>query len=888
VPDPYAGQAGARMYATGDRARRMADGQIEFLGRSDRQVKLRGFRVELGEIQSELENHPAVDEALAVVKGEQLLAYVTGRHAVLDEASARERDIEHWRQSFDQTYAEGYGGDFNLIGWNSSYTGEPIDATEMTIWVERTVARLRALAPRRVLEIGCGTGLLLTRLSPACEHYIGTDFSAAVLAQLGDYLERIGAAHNVELRQAMADALDFMPDGSVDLVILNSVVQYFPDIEYLQKVLHEALRVTCPGGQVFVGDVRSMALLEAYHASVQWARAADDTPLDVLRGAVRQACLHEEELTVSAGFFSERVPRWPGVARVDLALKPGAYDNELSRFRYDVTIHAGEPQQLTAPDVRLDWDGQGRWRSALTVVLGQSPDCFVVVDGMPDRRALPYIEAVRRLGRADAGQGRAGELACVCTGLAGEDPEVVYQLAHRLDADLCWQGFGAEGRYAALFNPRWENAGTTRDPVRKPVPGRDANTPYRRMNERELVQTLREQLARQLPNYMMPSAIVVLRGWPLTRNGKVDMAALPDPMRPVHETVPPGTPREHLLCQLFASELEMERVGIHDDFFALGGHSLSAARLVGRIGQVLGLSLSIRTLFEAPTVSTLAARLNGDEPATASFDTLLPIRARGSLPPLFCIHPVGGLSWAYAGLVPGLDTARPIYGIQAQGIVEAAALPESIEAMALDYVRIIREVQPEGPYHLLGWSFGGLVAHAMVRQLQRQSAAVGLLALMDSYPMGEGDAMPDWDVAVVLHGLARALEIGIDAERGAPLSVETFLDAARQAGHVLGCLDAPRGHRFMALFEAFRRMVPTYRPGRIDGDMLFFQATRAEAVGIEWAGDVSAHVWREHVSGRIRVIPVDCAHTEMANPGPIRGIAEQIERYLQQHRVPEA
>jgi pristinamycin I synthase-3/4 len=139
----------------------------------------------------------------------------------------------------------------------------------MRLWVVQTVARLRALRPSRVLEIGCGTGLVLTRLAPSCTSYMGVDFSAAVLAQVGEYLARREDLRHVGLRQGMAHDLSFVSDDSVDLVILNSVVQYFPDIDYLLEVLSQAVRVTGPGGHIFVGDVRSLPLLEAYNTSGQ-------------------------------------------------------------------------------------------------------------------------------------------------------------------------------------------------------------------------------------------------------------------------------------------------------------------------------------------------------------------------------------------------------------------------------------------------------------------------------------------------------------------------------------------------------------------------------------------------------------------------------------------
>ena len=244
---------------------------------------------------------------------------------------------------------------------------------------------------------------------------------------------------------------------------------------------------------------------------------------------------------------------------------------------------------------------------------------------------------------------------------------------------------------------------------------------------------LRAFVAGVLPGYMVPSAVVVLDGLPLTANGKLDRRALPAPdyiTGALGSTGIPTTAEEMILRGLFAEILGLPHVGLDDSFFELGGHSLLATRLVSQIRSVMGVELSVRTLFETPTVAGLTRRLALPSMHDA-LGMLLPIRTHGSRPPLFCVHPASGLSWCYSPLARYMPTEHPLYGLQARGLDGTAH--RSIPDMAADYIKEIRKVQESGPYHLLGWSFGGNVAHEMAVQLQDQDEQAALI-IMDAYP----------------------------------------------------------------------------------------------------------------------------------------------------------
>jgi thioesterase domain-containing protein len=287
------------------------------------------------------------------------------------------------------------------------------------------------------------------------------------------------------------------------------------------------------------------------------------------------------------------------------------------------------------------------------------------------------------------------------------------------------------------------------------------------------VADLRADVKEQLPSYMVPAHIVKLDSLPLTANGKIDRKALPAPdaetiMR--SETyVVPETPTEKELAKIWSELLGLEQVGIHDDFFEVGGHSLLAIRMRSMIQDRLKRSLSLPDLFRAPTIASLAHLLDGPKELSLS-SILVEIQPLGSRAPFFAVHPAGGNVLCYSDLARELGTGQPFYALQAPALSELDSAA-SLEEIAQKYVEVVRSAQPCGPYLLGGWSFGGLVAWEMARQLAAEGETIGFLVLIDTYPVVQPSRGQAAEPSEVLPWFAQDMArlLGIEpATQGAP------------------------------------------------------------------------------------------------------------------------
>jgi amino acid adenylation domain-containing protein len=634
--------AGGSLYRTGDLARWLPDGTIEFIGRLDFQVKVRGFRIELGEIESTLRAHPRLEDAVVLARedtGEpgdkKLVGYVVPRIESGD-VELTGKQVSDWAGVFDDTYTGDPGqpdSTFNIVGWNSSYTGEPIPADEMRLWVDHTVERILSLKPRDILEIGCGTGLFLFRIIPHCRKYLGTDIAQTGLNYINRQLEQlkkenrgVSSLAEVELRRCSAENFEGISRNELDLVILNSVVQYFPSADYLVDVLKGAAARVRPGGSIFIGDVRSLPLLKTFHASVEFHRAASDaSPGQVSRRVMKRMAL-EQELVVDPVFFRALKEEIPRVKRVELLIKYGHYSNELSKFRYDVILHIDEENTADIPDIRprslcLDWQKEGLALQEIRRMLTEEAPGILAIADVPNRRVVEDMRVLHWLNGTDepATVGRFREMT---TGRkdAGVDPETFREMVRELPyhVSVTLPASGSPGCVDVLFiheskQAEVEAAGGISLPGENPAESISlshyTNNPLMARISGELIPDLRSYLKERLPGYMVPSYFVTLERLPMTPNGKLDRKMLPEPVRVEIETsgvfAEPATELEQLFAGIWADVLNLDRVGTDQNFFELGGDSINAIQVISRANRN-GLNFSIQDLYRNLTIGELA------------------------------------------------------------------------------------------------------------------------------------------------------------------------------------------------------------------------------------------------------------------------------------------
>ncbi|KAI1181191.1 non-ribosomal peptide synthetase [Nemania sp. FL0916] len=641
-----------RAYRTGDRVRyRAGDFQIEFFGRMDQQVKIRGHRIELAEVERAILSNSSVRDAAVVIQNQEgqepeLVGFVAtqGDHSLeQDEAG---NHVEGWGDHFESNaYADINAIDQSAIGndfmsWTSMYDGSLIDKAEMQEWLDDTIHTvLDGQAPGHVLEIGTGTGMVLFNLGPGLESYVGLEPSKSAAAFVTNAVKSIPAlADKAEVHIGTATDIDQLSELHPDLVVLNSVVQYFPTPEYLAGVVETLARI--PGvKRIVFGDIRSHATNRQFLAARALHTLGDKATKDSVRQKMTEMEEREEELLVAPAFFTALEGQLPDqVKHVEILPKKMHATNELSAYRYTAVVHIRGPEDQAQPvymigsDDWTDFQASEMNRNALLSLLQRSADTSTVAVGN-----IPYSKTIVERHIVESLDNRRGEdaqssldgaawISAIssnaerCTSLSVTDLiQLGEEAGFRVEVSCArqWSQSGALDAVFHRYSPVQKGGHVL---IRFPTDHQAqestplTNRPLQRLQSRRFVSQIREELQALLPSYMVPARIVVIDQMPLNASGKVDRKELarraqlvPKSEAPSANVVPLNE-IEVVVCEEFADVFGSD-VGTADNFFKLGGHSLLATKLAARISGRLDARVSVKDVFDQPIVADLAATI---------------------------------------------------------------------------------------------------------------------------------------------------------------------------------------------------------------------------------------------------------------------------------------
>ncbi|KAG6058671.1 NRPS protein, partial [Claviceps sp. LM78 group G4] len=641
-----------RAYRTGDYVRyRPTDGLLEFFGRIDQQVKIRGQRVELGEIDHILSMHDCVKEvATVLLDGEDDLSQISSFVTILKsdtQLDERPRDdfeseselVEDWKERIDtETYSsfkvippELMGQDF--VGWTSMYDGTEIDKAEMHEWLDDTMKTIiNGEPPGHVLEIGTGSGMVLFNLIDEVQSYTGLEPSGRASDYVKEIMKSIpGLADKVNIYKATAADLVRLPISiSPNTVILNSVIQYFPSLDYLLRLIHDILQFE-EVRTIFVGDVRSYALYREFLTARALRIAEDSAKKDDIRGIMASLEQAEMELLVDPTFFVGLQSLLPDrIFHVEILPKRMQATNELSCYRYAAVLHV---KSRTTPQSEVHELDENEWidfaaqqldRESLARLLRQASTSTPVIGvcNVPNQKLafekgvvdslcnhgdrefdLDWRQAVRQ--RVD-----------MIPSLSAKDlVSLAEDAGYRVEISWARQ-FHQRGAMDAVFH-QFTPSGERRTLFRFPISEKNAalqslsTQPLQTQRMKRIQMELKKLLQENLPPYMIPQRILVLEKMPLTTNGKIDRQALAQSSRP-RTAVRPQVDRqsssiERKIQEIWAEVLKIDpsEIDAGHDFFTLGGNSIAAMMVVAGAHKV-GINLSVEDLFRHPILMDFA------------------------------------------------------------------------------------------------------------------------------------------------------------------------------------------------------------------------------------------------------------------------------------------
>lgn len=756
ISNPFDKSGQSKVYRTGDLVRLTFDKKIEFLGRIDNQIKIRGYRIELGEIETEIKKNSSINDCVAVVKDfnqgdKRIIAfYIPNRIANKASDEEEELHVERWKDSYDNMYVNALANLSEIennkpeIGYlvvkqfenNSSFRDQ------FNVWIDETTKRVRELKPDKVLEIGCGGGDILKRILDECSFYCATDLSPKVIEYLENDLAKIDKGKtNIKLYTLPADADIPYENSSFDTVIMNSVVAYLPNENYLNKVIEKLTSKLDDNGSFFIGDVQSFSLMSNQYIFEQLSRVPKSSRVEDFKQIISNKLRTTPEFFVDPDYFYSLTEKLDRIKRVEVKLMRGSINNDPTVYHYDVTLYT-QMKKISTNTITLKWESPDISLKEIQNKLKELKPEILYVKDIPNKRIQMRRAVESAIENAQDNIFVSDVITSVNPGNNNIDPEEIWKLEDDLEykIDLILPPNSDQTKFDAVFILKniGNNISYSFANTKENFKSGDSycNKPFLKLSDENLTAKIREDLSAKLPEYMRPTYYVPVDSFPLTPSGKIDRKALS--LYDINNTAiktkssKPVTSSEIEISRIWQNILGIPEIGIDDNFFELGGHSILAAQMFTEIEQSTGKRIPIATLFKLQTIRELAKLI--DEPEwTPDWSSLIEIKKGGNGFPLFLVHGAEGNILMYREISKYLDKEQALYGIQSPGLNKTDMISNSIEKMSREYINAIKSVQPAGPYNLGGYCMGGTIAYEMAQQLVSQGDKVNLLLLLETY-----------------------------------------------------------------------------------------------------------------------------------------------------------
>lgn len=898
VDNPFDPTKQSKLYRTGDIGKLLANGELQCLGRVDHQVKIRGYRIELGEIETRVAELEGVKQCVVLAREDKprdkrLVAYLT-----LDNKPG---SIEHttWKDRWETLYK--IGAEDKLSSGrdhvDSALLEHLSNSGELTQqhaeWLKVSLDRIKELDAKRIYEIGCGAGQILFEIAPNTEFYLATDNSQKAIENIKERLKiESGQWNQVTANIASADDFSTLNNAPIDLVLINSVAQYFPNTEYLIRVITQAVSaIAKDGGCVFIGDMQGKSTLEMYHAMDYLPRASDLTLVNTFKDVVSNRVRIEEELVADPAFFYLLPKLIPNITGVDVQLRKGELLNETTKYHYDVWLYVNKRIEIVAPQLSINWS-KINTIVAIEEVLALGDKDVIEVKNVPNARTVKDYMLQQLLKKSSGTEIIAKIKAEVDAAAEGFMPDLFWKLGDKMgyETHVRWSGNGIDGTFDVIFikavtgnfslpaYPVINADADIHDFARTPLLSNEISIETTRIN------TWREKLNHTLPAYMIPSDFVVLDSFPLTPNAKIDRNALPKPQRK-KESIKiierPLTANEKLIASVWSEVLGIEEPGATDDFFQLGGHSLLAVKVMVALEKYTGKRLTVATIFEYPTVERLAKQLETDTPIenqANEWDVLVPIKTAGSKVPIFFVHGADLNVFLFKTISEYFDADQPVYGLQAIGINGETDIPNTIEKMTQRYVADMLKANPDGPYAVAGYSLGGFIAFEIARQLQQMGKDIAFLGIIDTFAGNyfEGDTTKK-----VKHELNKFAFLGRSIIKNPQESLKYQISVVKQK--LRGLLqkdgDIPKDmftSYEMEIYKKYSDALDVYKLTSTDIKLSLFAVKKR----LYYVENLQTLGWHRFAQKGVNTYPVSGDHTTVLYPPNDKELAAAMQRVL--------